>query len=558
MTSPSSFRSIQQTESNATKLLVAVLRAGATIYELAYQPLCQWPYKLLLRRRHALWAQELLEASPCCLDDYSKAIVRQFPNEEALHSDACVTSLSMVSELLDLNTYSTERLHSRSQRRQKSRCQTTAAELSQLACWQQSVGSWPWCCQMLSLKPQEGAARRWPGDAPQDDFENKGNTIEADNSDEAKRPKPPKRARKQRGGGGAYRAYIHQVAAQGRLRGLRKFPTWLREEFEQLPPERRAFFDELGKKATRAHSSGGMAFPAQRLRSRAHSHNPLPSSAKVELGPAWHGVITDAALTVLRNLPFAHTVEEVEVGFKKIARALRSQTDESNFVDPTELAACVGELKEASARRLEPLKPFTLHHDGVQPVFLPHVAPAVAFHFSVQKLLADRQSQDESLRALAKQWQQQHLGFTAEREPGAGQHRKKSLCQEAGFCMCKGEGLVKQHLYVNLKKALKGCTSDEDTKAKVDGGLVVVQLQAWSQGKLSSKDNSVFLGHAEGPRIIPALRQIRQPPETSGSYGSTQLWCFGGQELGPMAFWSLRPGAVSDMYLMKDSRRSTL
>ena len=106
----------------------------------------------------------------------------------------------------------------------------------------------------------------------------------------------------------------------------------------------------------------------------------------------------------------------------------------------------------------------------------------VAFHFDVQKLLAESSAPRDSCEHLAEQWRAQHVGLSADPAPGAGAPPRRKPCIEPGYCVCTGEGLVKQHLCMNIKKALKGFILIEEVKAKVDMGLVIALFQGWTEG----------------------------------------------------------------------------
>ena len=70
---------------------------------------------------------------------------------------------------------------------------------------------------------------------------------------------PTRQPKKRRGGGGAWRAFVHVRAAGLRLDGPAL--SRLSEEYRNLSEEERAHYALVGQRASRAHSQGHSAFP---------------------------------------------------------------------------------------------------------------------------------------------------------------------------------------------------------------------------------------------------------------------------------------------------------
>ena len=374
LTTPTMFRFLQQTEDNATSILASVLRMGATVHEQAHSPLQRWPFRLFRLLHDAEFAHEVVRESRCCMDPFTLTLLSHWPTVEGLQSDGCRTTLHMIKEMLDLNIYSTERLHSRSQRRQKSRAQTSAADLGQLAVWPQAAATWPWCTRALAHKNAGPPPEQPP------DIEGHGEASHEHQDGEPGEACQPdaKRRRKRRGGGGAYRAYIHQVASQGRLRGCRQFPSWLKEEFAQLSQEQRDFCEELGRKAAKAHSSGATSFPDLRAASSSASMPAVPSAAAL---PDSHGLVPPEVVPVLESVNPTRTTKEFDVAVKAVAKALLQRQDVENLVQPDVVETCIADLCAEGSQRLPALQPYLVQHPGVQHVFMPHIQQHCGFPF---------------------------------------------------------------------------------------------------------------------------------------------------------------------------------
>ena len=438
LVNPTNLQHVAQTERNASKVLSTTLRLAATIYQVAFIPLQKLPFQLFQILRNEDMAEVCAALPACCRDEFSNAVLGRYPSADLLKSPECKAVLSSVKEHMDMNTYSTERLHSQTQRRQKARAQTSVADLAQLAAWRQAKASWRWCAK-LKISEQRDHASTASQQMPEPDG--------ADEVDEKGQPKAthPAKRRKTTRGGGSFRAFVHHCGVQGRLKGLQKFPSWLKTEYDAMTEEEREYYVNLGGLGTRAKRTTGVAFP--KLSKRQSSVRAGSTDASLgEAASASDGASMAASSSSDVNLSQASRCsaapvqvfdsQELAAMFKKAAKEMKQTASRRNRATAEEVAANTETLLTANVESLPALRkylPFLGEGAGVTPFLWPHTSPTVALHFDVKTLFAQHsQLEQGSIKELAQKWETRHIGICARRYPAVGRGPKRKHCAEAG------------------------------------------------------------------------------------------------------------------------------
>ena len=441
-------------------------------------PLQQYPFRLFTEIMSGNF-EEIVSTKRCCLDAFSKDFLQAFPTTERLASSLCMIVVTSLLSMMDLNTYSTERIHSKSQRRQRSKRQTHVGKVAELAAWHQSYAMFGWLCTALHARADNG-----PGSCSQhlaDLLESFSALDRKDNENAGpaltRNSKKVKKKKRKRGGGGAYdRAFIHEASLQGRLRGCKGFPRWLKAEFQALAPEARQQYQLLGRRASRAHASAGLALPKRSVR-----NPPASSSARPE-GEHEPELSVDAVERAVKMALPPSIVElcHLEDALAAARKSLPKLTEHGTAVDPYHLRACCAHILDEGKERLRTMAPWVPNHPGMNSVFLPHSCPAVALQMSMQCMVSKRKP-TLPIEALAQQWQQQHVGIIPK-----GRHKaaklKVSFCQAAGTCWCGREAAPRRLFYHKCLNALKTLLSAEGVKQKSSIGLVVLAFQSSDPG----------------------------------------------------------------------------
>ena len=488
---PNKFRHVQNTERNATNILTTTLRLAATIFQVAYIPLRRMPFQLF----EILLSEDRADACAalpiCCRDAFSNAFLQRYPDAQSLKSAESKAVLSCLKEQMDMNTYSTERLHSQSLRRQKSRGQSCVASLSQLAAWRQGKASWRWCAKLNETKNLDGNASVAPS------VLRPGGADEADDESGPPAPLPAKRQKIVRGGG-SYRAWVHHCGLQGRLKGHQRFPSWLKEEYETMTEEERGYYTNLGSLATRSKRTSGMGFPklprhqqsASQASTSASTHGEAVDAASVAASSSSDTFLATATSCAGASQPTEpFDTNDLTVMFKNAAKEMKQTTMSANRLSVEDVRANTTALSSANADRLPTMRehlPFLGEGSGVKPIFWPHTSPAVALHFDVKTLFEGKHEQVEhsSIRDLAQQWESRHIGITARRYRAAGRAHRRKHCEEAGYCMCTGHGRSCLKLFLAMQNLLKPWLGEESVKTKVDAGLILLQFTSVAAGLL--------------------------------------------------------------------------
>eukprot|EP00971_Amphidinium_carterae_P333516 6468300-Amphidinium_carterae.4 len=219
-----------ETETFRSQLARLLLRSGAVCYKLIHLRATHCPYKIFLlvsspENMHAV-ADSILDTPLCLRDRFSKAFLARYNTREKLLSPECLSILFVIAQKIQLTTYSSERLHSKNLRRARSRVETNRIPLAQLA--------------LAHVGISESAAQC---------------SSSSQQSKPRGRPRKDKHESKQRGGGGAWRAYLHYHMTGQKASGS----SWqdASTSYHSLDSTEFAFFRELGH-AGLSHSASKM------------------------------------------------------------------------------------------------------------------------------------------------------------------------------------------------------------------------------------------------------------------------------------------------------------
>ena len=192
------------------------------------------------------------------LDEYSRSLRLRYSSAAALGSTECQSELDVVLRLLDINTYDTERLHSKNTRRVMRRQQQThQMALSELAVSHLGVSGTKNMLALLEAeRGQERALTR--GSERAHRFSKKKQT---------KKTKKIKRV----AGGGAWRAFLHSEAQ--RDLEISERPDWKRaaDRYRVLPEDEKEVYEAMGRIATWRHREGQAAFPITHKAAQRHA-----------------------------------------------------------------------------------------------------------------------------------------------------------------------------------------------------------------------------------------------------------------------------------------------
>eukprot|EP00971_Amphidinium_carterae_P277381 5504964-Amphidinium_carterae.8 len=240
------------TEKQRTKLFATALRSPATVHHLLSVRLAGYPFRVFALLdddfRTLASAKSMLETPQCLLDPLTKHLFEQYSTPEALCSnDDFLQTLSAIAFLLIGTTFSTERTHSSNSRRAKAAAQTNVKPVEALALAHVAKTRPLW----LQTKPEEeflprkiGRPRKQSGQLHAVENAQDNNNALAGNIGETHEVLHPKQ---RRGGGGAWRAYIHH---QVHVLNQRADFKALAEEYRSLSPEELQWYRAMGCQGT--------------------------------------------------------------------------------------------------------------------------------------------------------------------------------------------------------------------------------------------------------------------------------------------------------------------
>ena len=293
-----------------------------------------------------------------------------------------------------------------------------------------------------------------------------------------------KKVRK-RGGGGAWRAFVHCRLAGSRLDGRKaqqlsqghwSLDVQDYEHYKQMGEAAREFHKDLGTSQLPAHSQRAEAARSKHSRQRQRRHRVPPHDA----------VRTTAAMNALEQgqstpllgaqsqtvaeqfhlnvLAFAHQISE-----KRVKEEVE-QNRQMEALLSSELHKRVLEER----RRLKEVPGARWHH-------LPHSCKALAVSFSPADVLPQscteqRGAREQSTR-LAQAWTQRHTGLKDNKSDYRDPGLRRRACYLNHYCVCKGKGLHLQAIHRRFKAHLAKLCQDERISALlVDGKAAVLWI----------------------------------------------------------------------------------
>jgi hypothetical protein len=215
------------------KLFILIARQGAGSYELLHCRHRTWPYKVFEILKDDAVADWLDVHDDCELDEFTLHF-RQYYGKGNCTGESAKAELATLAAVCKTDTASTERWHSRNQRRAKFRVWSHTQDLDSLS------------AKFLGMRTRDSGVRR------------------TDDGERAKRRRQaPYEAAKQqeklmltshRYAGGAWRAFMHMMAAGRRI--TPQLSAVMSEEYRALSPEQKEYYRELGALAVLAREQG--------------------------------------------------------------------------------------------------------------------------------------------------------------------------------------------------------------------------------------------------------------------------------------------------------------
>ena len=236
----SSWSQAPDTETSRSQLFEICTRPASVVFQLLRARLQIFPYRLmaLLESRTLATARELLAIPVCMRDELATYFLDKYPTPELLaNSDDAWQSLHAMASTLECTTFAVECLHAGNTRRSKSVTHTHRKHLSNVAlhhaaCAAPAVLGRPLPQSSQPRKKTRGRPRKRKLAACAND-EDEGN-------DELESGAP---ALKRRGGGGAWRAFVHhQVHHLGEPCDFGALAV----RYRMLEDGERDFYEQLG------------------------------------------------------------------------------------------------------------------------------------------------------------------------------------------------------------------------------------------------------------------------------------------------------------------------
>eukprot|EP00971_Amphidinium_carterae_P352972 6492784-Amphidinium_carterae.3 len=240
------------TQHAASDIFRLTARSAGMLYANVLLRFSGYPYRLAEMVRPGDAQDEarraFLDARPCMLDVFSLELRNDFPTMEALRSDECQVMIRCALEALDMSTFSTERLHSQNARRIISRNMTHPLRMEQAGMFHAGMAAPEFAQEVHGI---ELAVAKRPASFP----------VASENA-----------AKKRRGGGGAFRAFLH-LRSQTDAPGHRTQFKNKREEYRNLDADTKRQCVELGRQATALHQRGLPSFPKTYTAGRKHQQD---------------------------------------------------------------------------------------------------------------------------------------------------------------------------------------------------------------------------------------------------------------------------------------------
>ena len=231
-------------------------RMGAATYTSLHLRCRHLPYRLFGVLAQPEREVDIQAAPACTLDSYTASFRKHYgvPLSESARAE-----LYAVAAVAESDTASTERSHSRQQRRARFRVWTQCQDLETLSAWSLSSQIRTWS-SISAPEATAAKARRARGLAA--------------TTEHARRA-----AGRRSGGGGAWRTFVYVNAAGHKPDGA--FIRELSERFRSLLPDEKEYYISFGELARQQHRAGQRSF-GPRLRARLSARG----SADVEVARA--------------------------------------------------------------------------------------------------------------------------------------------------------------------------------------------------------------------------------------------------------------------------------
>ena len=316
----------------------------------------------------------------------------------------------------------------------------------------------------------------------------------------------PVAKRRKRGGGGAWRAFVHAESSGKKFNAGRMVE--LKNDYAALTEEERQHYRYLGSQATALHKADATSFPSHSSRAaRARRTHRREAREREAAGPREDllqlraAVLTGESVTLPESFlaflqsnasgagsdedwpfhVFDQAIFTMSRSLRLEARTVRhGAPDQSCREGLSQQAMAGGKDLLVGRRRLQELH-------GAQWLAPPSAAPTLSMAFSAERcpelvrLTPSSSSvlehQAASATELSASWKQRHLGVQATDCPQVPPFRTRdqsSLCWKAGVCRCKGSGRWLNQFYIALREYVRGLCADVTFKQDLTQGWVVL------------------------------------------------------------------------------------
>ena len=309
-----------------------------------------------------------------------------------------------------------------------------------------------------------------------------------------------------RGGGGAWRAFVHCRSAGVRLTA--EATKALAQEYWNLSPVEYEHFRTLGETATELHSQGRQNFPA---------HSARAQSAR---GMSKKG--QSRRHQTLSSQECAHIMEAIASGecTSLPPKTAQSLSPDKHFKDvASSFAATIAEAAPPKEHRKElqgllcsnKAEPMLEQRKrlrdllGAKWVPMPHTCEAVACKFAPDAIvphtwLGQQGPMRESSTKLSESWQKYHRGIKGDpssfRDPGL----RRRPCLQNHFCQCRGKGLKLKIVHQRLRQWMGKLCEDEHISNLIMHGKAALY---WVSVRQDAEAPSGAAAAADESGVIP-------------------------------------------------------
>lgn len=467
------------TRTEETQLLAYRLgaRLCAATFELLYRPHRSWPYKLFGILDDDVVAAELLTERSCRLDPFSLSF-REHYRERVAGSVACA-ELTALASVLDTDTSSTERWHSRNQRRANFRVWSHVQDFPSLS------------ADFFAMRARDDLVSSCSHKHASDSGEKRRRVDKSQGLEGGDGQQRPRRT----GGGGAWRAFLHRNADGRKLTA--DVVTELSVRYRNLNDQQRKYYVELGVLATIAKQQGELAF-GRRIRRRAIGEAPPDPAARAALAvePVAMATCLVPALSVAAKggaggaAQVARIVADATAA-QQAGEAEREYEDHAALVDAVAIrkwsaAASVATEAGWALAASAPTHGALVGHWEQVPhalAILEHRPRATDICATLEQRTSRASSPSPHRAAL---WRAAHTAVLAKDcEPIGALGSGRRLCHEAQLCTCSAEGKLLRRLLYRFRLAFNTAKAalDKGAYAKlVRGGFMVLHVQSVDAG----------------------------------------------------------------------------